>query len=148
MKKIILAFMIVLFLASCEESQVISATSNIDWTQITDPFVGTNSLDIVYSIQNTGKVEILGYSILFEIQSGGATSNYGTKGNRQILPEETFSSPSLRPAGTTCDNCYISQGEILVDQISYSLPEGISVGDVQITKLHIWGERNERVYEY
>lgn len=148
MKKIILALMVVLFLASCEDGQVISAAPNIDWTQIIDPFLATNTVNIIYSIQNTGKVEITGYSIIFEITAGGMALSNVTKGNRLILPGEISASPSLKPAGTTCDDCAISPGELHVDQTTYSLPEGVSVTDVGITKLHIWGEKDERVYEY
>jgi hypothetical protein len=148
MKKIIVILMIVLFLASCSDD-VISATSNIDWTQISNPFEGSNSVEIVYSILNTGKVSILGYSIVFEIQYEGGTASYGTKDNRPILPEEISSSPSLKPASAGEEfKEPLLPGEIFVETTSQSLTEGIVIQDVKITKLHIWSEKEERIYEY
>jgi hypothetical protein len=142
MKKILLAFMMVLFLASCEEGQVISATANIDWTQITAPDAESSSLHIVYSIKNTGKEDITGFSIVFGY-SGGFVGSV-PMGKMNISQRE----PTIFPATEKELTTPILPGEIYVDEETYSLSSGTIIQSVEVSKLHIWSEKNERVYEY
>lgn len=148
MKKIIVVIMILLFLYSCDEDRFIAAQSNSEWTQTTDLSSGAGTLEVVYSIQNTGKETIRGYSIVFDIIGGGGTSSYET-GNNQYIPIPR-GKPVVLPAGNinSPPDCAILPGEILVDIASFSLAEGVVIQDVQIGKLHIWSEYKERIYEY
>jgi hypothetical protein len=145
MKKIIVALIIIVSLLSCEDDRFIAATSQIDWTQVPDFTSETSTLVVVYSIQNTGKEPITGYSIVFSIDYGGGISNYYTRDSRHI----SQANPSILPAGNaTNSNCLILQGEILVDKASFKLGEGTVIQDVQLARLRIWSEHRERIYEY
>lgn len=122
MKKIIAAIIIVVSLLSCEDGRSIEAASQIEWTQVPDFTRDASTLVIVYSIKNTGKKPITGYSIVFSIDS--------EEGN--AIDKE----------------CFILQGEVLVEEASFELGEGIVIRDVQLARLHIWSEQEERIYEY
>lgn len=122
MKKIIAAIMIVVSLLSCEDGCSIDAASQIEWTQVPDFTRDVSTLVIVYSIKNTGKKPITGYSIVFSIDS--------------------------REGNAVDKECFILQGEVLVEEASFELGEGIVIRDVQLSRLHIWSEQEERIYEY
>ena len=146
MKKIILVLIVVLmislFSSSCSHEDSLAAESSIDWTQLTDPGSGVSTLSVVYSITNTGKEDILGFSIVFQYSGGFAGSIIMARGpmsqeGATIFPavEQELDDPIL-------------PGEIYVDEEIYTLPEGTVISSVEVSKLHVWSERKERVYEY
>jgi hypothetical protein len=144
MKKITLVLIIALFLVSCTErdGNSIAAAANVDWTQVTDPGSEMSFLSIVYSIKNTGKEDLVGYSIVFEYSGGfaGSVPMGGvsiSQGEPDIFPviEKELDDPIL-PA------------EIYVDEATYSLTSGTVISSVEVSKLHVWSENKERIYEY
>lgn len=137
---IIAVFISVLFLSSCGHDDSLAATANISWAQLTD--AETNSLSIVYSIKNTGKEDILGYSIVFTY-SGGFASSIKKVGGRVMKDK-----PAIFPAIEQELENPILPGEIYVEEESYTLGEGTVVESVVVSKLHVWSERKERIYEY
>jgi hypothetical protein len=146
MKKIILVLIVVLmislFSSSCSHENSLAAETSIDWTQLTDPGSGVSTLSVVYSITNTGKEDILGFSIVFQYAGGFSGSVIMARGpmsqeGATIFPavEQELDDPIL-------------PGAIYVDVATYTLSEGTVISSVEVSKLHIWSERKERVYEY
>ncbi len=142
MKKIIVVLTIVLFLSSCDHEDSLAATSNIDWTQITDPGSGSSSLSIVYSIKNTGKEDIIGYSIVFSYSGGFAGSV------AKVIGPISREGPTIFPVIEQELDSPILPGEIYVDEAIYDLSEGTIILSVEVSKLHVWSEMKERIYEY
>jgi hypothetical protein len=142
MKKIIVVLIIALFLFSCEHDNSLAATANVDWTQIAKPDAESSSLNIVYSIKNTGKEDITGFSIIFGYSGGfvGAVP----MGRTDISQRE----PIIFPAIEKELREPILPGEIYVDEETYSLNAGTVIQSVEVTKLHIWSQNKERIYEY
>ncbi len=146
MKKIILVLIVVLmislFLSSCSHENSLAAESSIDWTQLTEPGTGVGTLSIVYSITNTGKEDILGFSIVFQYSGGFAGSI--SKASGPISEEGSAIFPVIEKELSTP----IMPGEIYVGEAIYTLAEGTVISSVGVSKLHVWSERKERVYEY
>ena len=139
---LIVVFMLSLFLSSCSHENSLAAESDIDWTQLTDPGSGASALNVVYSITNTGKEDILGFSIVFQY-SGGFSGSI-SKVSGPISREGSAIFPVIEKELSTP----IIPGEIYVDEATYNLTEGTVISSVEVSKLHIWSERKERVYEY
>ncbi len=142
MKKIIVVLIIALFLSSCDHDDSLAATADVDWTQTTALASESSSLNIVYSIKNTGKEDIIGFSIIFGY-SGGFVGSVPMGGVRISEGD-----PTIFPASEKKLETPILPGEIYVDEETYSLNPGTVIQSVEVAKLHVWSERKERVYEY
>lgn len=144
MKKTIIAIITVLFLFSCNDEGFIAAEPNLSWAQTIDLSTGAGAVDITYSIQNTGKETIIGFTIIFEFSGSGGVSSYEIRNNQHLSQGK----PIISPATTNCTDCAIEPGQIFVDVASFNLADGIVISDVQVYSLHIWSEYKERIYEY
>jgi len=146
MKKIIVIIITILLLASCAERDghsLAAELTSFHWTQTSEP-IGSNkrSLSVEYSIKNTGKEDIIGFSITFHYSTDSIASI--VKLNDNLSRKK----PDVLPANEQNLDTPILPGEPYVHTEEYTLEEGTYVTNVEVTRLHVWSEWKERIYEY
>ncbi len=146
MKKIIVIIITILSLASCAERDghsLAAELTSFHWTQTSEP-IGSNtgSLSVEYTIKNTGKEDIIGFSITFHYSTGSITSI--VKLNDNLSRKK----PNVLPANEQNLDKPILPGEIYVHTEEYKLEEGTNITKVEVTRLHVWSEWKDRIYTY